>query len=60
MLLILPQLCAFCFVAISDLAKKYGHMLSPDENAPYDEMIEINLSEVSSFDDLCLSFIRTH
>ena len=32
--------------AISDLAAKYQHILSPDENAPYDELIEINLSEV--------------
>ena len=34
-------------IAISDLAHKYQHILSPDENAPYDELIEINLSEVS-------------
>jgi len=32
--------------AISDLAAKYQHMLSPDENAPYDELIEIDLNEL--------------
>ncbi|XP_065066149.1 aconitate hydratase, mitochondrial-like [Rhopilema esculentum] len=32
--------------SISDLAAKYQHILSPDENAPYDELIEINLSEL--------------
>lgn len=32
--------------AISDLASKYQHVLSADENAHYDELIEINLSEL--------------
>eukprot|EP00112_Aurelia_sp_Birch-Aquarium-sp1_P012694 Seg2672.8 transcript_id=Seg2672.8/GoldUCD/mRNA.D3Y31 product="Aconitate hydratase mitochondrial" protein_id=Seg2672.8/GoldUCD/D3Y31 len=32
--------------AISDLAAKYQHNLCPDENADYDELIEINLSEL--------------
>eukprot|EP00794_Sanderia_malayensis_P009083 gene9083-10052_t len=31
---------------IAGLANKYHHLLSADENAEYDEMIEINLSEL--------------
>ena len=44
-----PVTIPFPFAAISDLASKYQHMLCPDENADYDELIEINLSEVTSF-----------
>lgn len=32
---------------IADLANKYKHLLSADPDAKYDQVIEINLSEVS-------------
>ena len=32
--------------AIADLAQSYSHILKPDEGAKYDQLVEINLSEL--------------
>ena len=33
-------------LAIAEYAEKYKHILTPDEGAPYDRLIEIDLDEV--------------
>ena len=42
------QLCSNVHTAIAEYAEKYKHVLTPDEGAPYDQLIEINLDEVCS------------
>ena len=42
------QLCSNVHTAIAEYAEKYKHILTPDEGAPYDQLIEINLDEVCS------------
>ena len=32
--------------AIAECANKYKHILTPDEGAPYDQLVEIDLDEV--------------
>ena len=39
--------CLFLFLEIASLADGYRHVLTADEGAEYDEVIDINLSEVS-------------
>ena len=37
------------YIAIANEAEKYKELLVPDEGAQYDQLIEINLDEVSLF-----------
>lgn len=34
------------YIAIAEYADKYKHILTPDEGAPYDRLVEIDLDEV--------------
>ncbi len=45
----------FCCTDIADLANKYKHLLSADPDSKYDQVIELNLSEVGIHSD---SFIK--